>query len=154
MQTRPPLGVKPPWQPVGRIEDLEFLVKECEVLTGRSGRRFVIASTDRLYYQAHWRSPALVIDRVDRHGAVCDRQFLRGPVLTRFIAEWTMASLIESVFGRGPSRSLLDDLLIAACLARRTAAGTAAGPGPCSPSPAPGPPAGSSKSAGCSGCAW
>ena len=76
MQTRPILENPAPWQPVGRIEDLEFLVKESEVLTGRSGRRFVIASADRLYYQVHWRSPALVIERVDQSGAVCDRQFL------------------------------------------------------------------------------
>jgi hypothetical protein len=73
MQARPILGICTPWQPVSRVEELEFLVKESEVLTGHSGRRFVIASADRLYYQVHWRSPALVIDR---HGAVCDRQFL------------------------------------------------------------------------------
>jgi hypothetical protein len=76
MQIRPILESSTPWQPVGRIEDLEFLVKESEVLTGRSGRRFVIASADRLYYRVHWRSPVLVIERVDQRGAVCDRQFL------------------------------------------------------------------------------
>lgn len=64
------------WQPVRRIEDLEFLVKESEVLTGRSGRRFVVASADRLYYQIHWRSPALVIEQIDDRGTVCDRQLL------------------------------------------------------------------------------
>lgn len=76
MQARPILDTCAPWRPVSRIEELEFLVKESEVLTGHSGRRFVIASADRLYYQVHWRSPALVIERVDRHGAVCYRQFL------------------------------------------------------------------------------
>lgn len=76
MQTRALLQRATPWLPVGRIEDLEFLVKESEVLTGRSGRRFVIASADRLHYQVHWRSPALVIERVDQRGGVCDRQFL------------------------------------------------------------------------------
>lgn len=76
MRTRLLLQSVTPWLPVGRIEDLEFLVKESEVLTGRSGRRFVIASADRLYYQVHWRSPALVIERVDQCGTVCDRQFL------------------------------------------------------------------------------
>lgn len=76
MQARPILENSTALQPVGRIEDLEFLVKESEVLTGRSGRRFVIASADRLYYQVHWRSPTLVIERVDRRGAVCDRQVL------------------------------------------------------------------------------
>ena len=76
MQLTPLIEITTPLQRVGRIEDLEFLVKESEVLTGRSGRRFVIASADRLYYQVHWRSPALVIERVDQRGAVCDRQFL------------------------------------------------------------------------------
>lgn len=76
MQTRPFLQRSTPWQPVGRLEDLEFLVKESEVLTGRSGRRFVIASADRLYYQVHWRSPALIVERVDQGGRACDRQFL------------------------------------------------------------------------------
>lgn len=65
-----------PWQSVSRIEDLEFLVKESEVLTGRSGRRFVVASADRLVYRVHWRSPALVIERLDDQGTVCDRQIL------------------------------------------------------------------------------
>jgi len=65
-----------PWQSVSRIEDLEFLVKESEVLTGRSGRRFVVASANRLVYRVHWRSPALVIERLDEQGTVCDRQFL------------------------------------------------------------------------------
>lgn len=76
MHTRPILDRSRRWQLVSRIEDLEFLVKESEVLTGHSGRRFVIASADRLYYQVHWRSPALVVERIDQHGAVCDRQFL------------------------------------------------------------------------------
>ncbi len=66
----------PPWQAVRGIEDLEFLVKESEVLTGRSGRRFVVASADRLHYLVHWRSPALVIERIDAHGIVRDRQQL------------------------------------------------------------------------------
>jgi hypothetical protein len=71
-----PVESAAPLRPVGRIEDLEFLVKESEVLTGRSGRRFVIASADRLHYRVHWRSPALVVERIDRNGLVCDRQFL------------------------------------------------------------------------------
>ena len=38
MQTSPHRVSVPSWQPVRGIEDLEFLVKESEVLTGRSGR--------------------------------------------------------------------------------------------------------------------
>lgn len=76
MQLTPLIEITTPLQRVGRIEDLEFLVKESEVLTGRSGRRFVIASADRLHYLVHWRSPALVVERLDSNGLVCDRQFL------------------------------------------------------------------------------
>jgi hypothetical protein len=36
-------------------EDIEYLVKESEVLTGRSGRTFVIAGADRLVYRVHWQ---------------------------------------------------------------------------------------------------
>ena len=76
MQTSRHRASAPSWQPVRGIEDLEFLVKESEVLTGRSGRRFVVASADRLHYLVHWRSPALVIERIDAHGVVRDRQLL------------------------------------------------------------------------------
>lgn len=76
MRTSPHRVSAPSWQPVRGIEDLEFLVKESEVLTGRSGRRFVVASADRLHYLVHWRSPALVIERIDAHGVVRDRQLL------------------------------------------------------------------------------
>ncbi|MBI5721028.1 MAG: hypothetical protein HZC37_25420 [Burkholderiales bacterium] len=76
MQAIPLLRSTAPLQRVGRIEDLEFLVKESEVITGRSRRRFVIASADRLHYLVHWRSPALVVERIDDNGLVCDRQLL------------------------------------------------------------------------------
>jgi len=80
------------WQPVSRIEDLEFLVKESEVLTGRSGRRFVVASADRLVYRVHWQSPALVIERLDERGAVCDRQFLLPWEFEHHVVSQAMAS--------------------------------------------------------------
>jgi hypothetical protein len=35
-------------------EDIEYLVKESEVLTGRAGRTFVIAGADWLVYRVHW----------------------------------------------------------------------------------------------------
>jgi hypothetical protein len=76
MQTTPVIEIAAPLRHVCCLEDIEFLVKESEVLTGRSGRRFVIASADRLHYLVHWRSPALVVERLDCNGLVCDRQFL------------------------------------------------------------------------------
>jgi hypothetical protein len=76
MQTLPFLDSAAALQPVGRIEDLEFLVKESEVLTGHGGRRFVIVGAERLHYLVHWRSPALVIERIDPNGKIHDRRFL------------------------------------------------------------------------------
>ena len=46
-------------------EDIEFLVKESEVLTGRAGRTFVIASADWLAYRVHWHPIALKVERLD-----------------------------------------------------------------------------------------
>ena len=43
---------------VRSTEDIEFLVKESEVLTGLPGRRFVIAGADRLTYRLLWHPRA------------------------------------------------------------------------------------------------
>jgi hypothetical protein len=42
--------------PVRTPEDIELLVKESEIVTGHTGRVFVIASADRLAYRVHWRT--------------------------------------------------------------------------------------------------
>ncbi len=39
------------WLPVQALSDIEFLVKESEVLTGRAGRCFLVAGADRLTYR-------------------------------------------------------------------------------------------------------
>ena len=39
---------------VRSTEDIEYLVKESEVLTGLPGRTFVIAGADRLTYRLLW----------------------------------------------------------------------------------------------------
>ena len=38
-------------------EEIEFLVKESEVLTGQPGRIFVIAGAERLSYRVRWQPP-------------------------------------------------------------------------------------------------
>jgi len=66
-------------------EDIEYLVKESEVLTGQPGRTFVIASADRLVYRVHWpphiesggRTAGPVVDRLGHHGEVLSRQHLQ-----------------------------------------------------------------------------
>lgn len=62
-------------------EDIEYLVKESEVLTGHSGRTFVIAGADRLVYRVHWHPRAhpsgLTVERLDARGRVLRTQHLQ-----------------------------------------------------------------------------
>jgi len=46
-------------------EDIEFLVKESEVLTGLAGRTFVITGADRLAYRVYWHPICLKVERLD-----------------------------------------------------------------------------------------
>ena len=57
-------------------EDIEFLVKESEVLTGRAGRTFVIAGADWLAYRVHWHPIGLKVERLDEEGRVLSTQHL------------------------------------------------------------------------------
>jgi hypothetical protein len=57
-------------------EDIEFLVKESEVLTGRAGRTFVIAGADWLAYRVHWHPIGLKVERLDAEGRVLSTQHL------------------------------------------------------------------------------
>lgn len=66
-----------PMQPVVRIEDLEFLVKESEVLTGHPGRTFVISGADCLIYRVHWHLGGLKVERLDTDGRVLNVQQLQ-----------------------------------------------------------------------------
>lgn len=50
---------------VHAAEDIEFLVKESEVITGRPGRQFVIASADRLAYRIQSCPIGFKIERLD-----------------------------------------------------------------------------------------
>ena len=57
-------------------KDIEFLVKESEVLTGRAGRTFVIAGADWLAYRVHWHPIGLKVERLDAEGRVLSAQHL------------------------------------------------------------------------------
>ena len=57
-------------------EDIEFLIKESEVLTGQAGRRFVIAGADRLAYRVLWCPIGLKVERLDAEGRVLSTQHL------------------------------------------------------------------------------
>ena len=84
---------------VQALEDIEYLVKESEVLTGRSGRTFVIAGADRLVYRVHWQpltesgghaaGSGLKVERLDAHGRVVSTQHLQ-------VWEFLEHSLVEA----------------------------------------------------------
>jgi hypothetical protein len=57
-------------------DDIEFLVKESEGLTGRPGRRFVIAVADRLAYRVHWHPIGIKVERLDGEGRVLGSRHL------------------------------------------------------------------------------
>lgn len=57
-------------------EDIEFLVRESEVLTGKPGRTFVIAGADRLSYRVQWHPMGSKVERLDAHGQALSSQHL------------------------------------------------------------------------------
>lgn len=61
---------------VQAADDIEFLVKESEVLTGQAGRTFVIAGADWLAYRVHWHPIGLKVERLDVEGRVLSTQHL------------------------------------------------------------------------------
>jgi hypothetical protein len=45
--------------------DIEYLVKESEVVTGHPGRKFVICGADRLTYRIVWHPNGYHVERLD-----------------------------------------------------------------------------------------
>ena len=75
-------------------EDIEFLVKESEVLTGRAGRTFVIAGADWLSYRVHWHPIGLKVERLNAEGRVLSGVHSTQHLLPR---EFLGHSLIEAL---------------------------------------------------------
>ena len=75
--------------PVRAPEDLEYLVKESEIVTGRPGRTFVIAGADRLAYRLQWHALGFQVERLDAHGRVVSTQHLQ-------VWEFLEHSLVEA----------------------------------------------------------
>lgn len=61
---------------VQALGDIEYLVKESEVLTGQAGRSFVIAGADRLSYRVHWHPLGFKVERLGESGDVLNCQHL------------------------------------------------------------------------------
>jgi hypothetical protein len=74
-------------------EDLDYLVKESEVLTGQAGRTFVVCGADWLVYRVHWHPrehPGGVrVERLDARGQVVCTQHLQ-------VWEFLEHSLVEA----------------------------------------------------------
>ena len=61
---------------VRTTEDIEYLVKESEVLTGLPGRTFVIAGADRLIYRLLWHPLGFKVQRQGLNGQALHTQDL------------------------------------------------------------------------------
>ncbi|WP_428422701.1 hypothetical protein [Methylibium sp.] len=82
-------------------EDIEFLVKESEVLTGQAGRTFVIAGADWLIYRVHWQPLGLKVERLDSQGQVLSIQHL---LLWEFLEHHLMEAQAASQLFTPPVR--------------------------------------------------
>ncbi len=67
-------GHRIPMLMVDEPQDIEFLVKESEVLTGQAGRIFVIAGADWLTYRVLWSQAGFKVERLDDKGQVLHTQ--------------------------------------------------------------------------------
>ena len=56
--------------------DIEYLVKESEVVTGNRGRKFVICGADRLAYRIAWCPNGYHVERLDETGKPTSRMYL------------------------------------------------------------------------------
>ena len=79
-------------QRVRGLTEIEFLVKESEVLTGNAGRVFVISGADQLAYRVRWHPANIEVERLDADGAILDTQhLLPGDFATHSVVEALMA---------------------------------------------------------------
>lgn len=62
--------------PVHSIDDIETLVKESEVVTGRACRTFVVAGAERLFYELSQKKKGFHLQRLDINGRVLHSEHL------------------------------------------------------------------------------
>ena len=56
--------------------DIEYLVKESEVVTGNRGRKFVIYGADRLIYRIAWHPNGYHVERLDESDTPTSTMYL------------------------------------------------------------------------------
>ena len=77
-----------PMLPVHEPKDIEFLVKESEILTGQAGRLFVIAGADWLTYRVQWHPMGIKVERLGDQGQVlCSQHQLPHEFLDHSVVE-------------------------------------------------------------------
>ncbi len=80
---------------VSGLAEIEYLVKESEVLTGQAGRIFVIVGAEKLTYRVHWHPVIIDIERLSATGEVVDTQHQPPHVFaSHSVVEALMAGLL------------------------------------------------------------
>ena len=69
--------------PVRTLNDLDWLVKESELMTGEPGREFVVAGADRPAYRVEFDCAGYQIQRVDDKTGMAMPQHATAPELVR-----------------------------------------------------------------------
>ncbi len=64
------------WARVRCLAEIEFLIKESEMLTGYAGRIFVISGADHLPYRVFWRPSGVEVQRLGLDGTTGTTQHL------------------------------------------------------------------------------
>ena len=57
--------------------DIEYLVKESEVVTGKPGRKFVIGGADRVVYRIQWSPSGYHVQRLDEAGNATSAMYVQ-----------------------------------------------------------------------------
>lgn len=70
---------------VRTLSDLEYLVKESEVLTGQPGRTFLICGAERIAYRVGWHQNGYSVQRLTDSGELCPPVYLLPRLFNRHV---------------------------------------------------------------------
>lgn len=87
-----PYAPTAPWIRIHGLAEIEFLIKESEVLTGLPGRVFTIRSADVLAYRVHWRPGVLLVERLAASGEVIDSRLMP----PQYFAQHSLAHALQA----------------------------------------------------------
>lgn len=90
MSIRLPSPATRPLVPVREAADIDFLVKESEILTGTSGRTFVVLGARSQSYRIELQPCGYLLDPLDDSGAGTGAQFVSA-------GEWPSHAVIRAL---------------------------------------------------------